>query len=335
MALPVKSVGDILVVSVHDEEEPIHFHIPSVTPSRYDIPGINAPSETFKTCMVSFPNSKPMRYAFKRTIDNHPYVLVKIVEPHTFIYGSEPQKLDEYNKPLAPDVQRIPVPVRMEQVANEIERQCGQMGLEAAQGAVTKELVLRLEAKSIDFMRRSVSDTNRLAKRSPMNITPQARRRAWRLHKMGLLTPLPLWADVNPEADSTNVLSMFNCINCGTQLRAGTVKCSTPGCGVIYNWKQAVDLGLIKPSEVPLSKRVEAGLEPAQAVQAGIQAAADTRESVPPLPGKDPLRQGEDEDDADQAFTSLNATDLPPVQPPTDEPDEEEEELEEEAVEQE
>src|SRR5712664_2037833 len=138
-------VGDIAVLSVHDEEEPIHFSIPSVTPSRYDIPGINAAREVFEVCKFSFPGQKPIRYALRRTKDNHPYVLIKIVEPKTFIHGTEQQKVDEYGQRLQPDVMRVPVPVRQELIANEVERAHGQMGLIAIRGDVTIEMVLQAE----------------------------------------------------------------------------------------------------------------------------------------------------------------------------------------------
>lgn len=260
MPININVVEDVHIVSVHDEEEPVHFHIPSITPSRYEIPGVNAPRETFDACKFSFPDQKPIRYAHRRTKNNVPYVLITIVEPKTFIMGTEQQKLDEFGHKLSPDVMRVPVPVRMEAVANEIERQCGKMGIIAVRGEVTDEILKAATQKSIEFMRATVADTNRLAKKSPLNVTAQARRRAWRLHKLGLLTPLPEWAEINPEAKE-GLGEMFNCPNCATLLKKSTIKCSNLGCGAIFNWKAAVELGMIKPTDVPASKRKEAGLE--------------------------------------------------------------------------
>lgn len=257
MPLPLSNLADIAVISVHDEEEPLHFSIPSVVPSRYDIPGINADKEVFKSCMFSFPDQKPIQYAFRRTLQSKPYVLIRIVEPKTFIYGTEQMKMDEYGQKLSPDVQRVPVPVRMEQVANEIERQCGHMGLKAIQGDVTGMVIDEITQKNIDFMRKTVADTNRLYKRSPMNVTSQARRRAARLHKMGFLNPLPEWAEINPEAAFGQGLDMMNCVNCQRLIRRSVVKCE---CGAIYNWLEAVNMGMIKPADVPPSRRKEAGL---------------------------------------------------------------------------
>lgn len=259
MPLQVSALSEVSIISVHDEEEPIHFFIPSVTPSRYDIPGINAPKEQFESCKFSLPNTeRPITYAVRRTKDNRPYVKITIIEPHTFIYGTEQQKMDEYGQKLSPDVMRVPVPVRVELVANEIERQCGRMGLMAVNGEITTEILDTLEKRSIEFMRATVADTNRLAKKSPMNVTAQARRRAARLYKMGLLNPMPEWAEINPEARDGIGMEMMNCVNCGKLLKKSVVKCET--CNAIYDWKRAVELGMVKPSDVPPSKLKEAGL---------------------------------------------------------------------------
>lgn len=329
MPLKIDPLGDIFVVSVHDEEEPIHFSIPSVTPSRYEIPGVNAPNEVFQACRFSFPDRNPIQYAHRRTKNNRPYVLIRIVEPKTFMLGTESQKLDEYGQKLSPDIQRVPVPVRMELIANEIERQCGKMGLKAIEGEVTEEILNEIEKRSVEFMRATVADTNRLAKRSSLNVTPQARRRAARLYKMGLLNPMPEWAEINPEAREGVGLQMFNCENCSKLLRKGVVKCDA--CGAIYDWKRAVELGMVKPTDVPPSKRGDAGLEMdalelgAAARKAGIvpgvpgaKAAHDTRDSQAPSPApqEDPNEEGDDASDdsnpvaaatiEDEAISSLS-----------------------------
>lgn len=292
-----KAPGDIVVISVHDEEEPIAFDIPAVNPSRYTIPGINAPKEVFKNCQFTFPDQKPIRYAVRRTKNNHPYVLIILVDAHTFMYGTEQMKTDEYGHRLFPDVQRIPVPIsKLESIANEIERRCGFMGLKAHKGEITEQDIIELERKSIEFMRKTVADTNRLAKRSPLNVTPQARRRAWRLHKLGLLSPLPEWAEVNPDArDEASITK--NCFNCGKTVRLSQAKCE---CGAILNWKLAVENGFVRPSDVPPAKRKEAGLE--------FELSTDTKESTAPPPAPQPV-------DDDDAVESLNASDLPPVKP--------------------
>jgi hypothetical protein len=258
MPIDVSVLSDVSVISVHDEEEPIHFYIPSVTPSRYEIPGVNAPQEIFKGCKFSFPGVKPIQYAFRRTKNNVPYVLIKIVEAKTFILGTEAQKLDEYGAKLSPDVMRVPVPVRMENIANEIERAHGKMGILAVRGEITDENVTEAVKRNVAFLQATVVDTNRNYKRSPLQVTPQARRRAWRLHELGLLTPMPEWAEINPDAKASEASPTMNCRNCGTLIRRTVTKCN---CGVIYNWKAAVEDGLVKPADVPPSKRVEAGLE--------------------------------------------------------------------------
>lgn len=251
-------VGDIRVLSVHDEIEPIHFSIPSVVPSRYDIPGINAEKAIFEACKFSFPGEKPIRYALRRTKDNHPYVLITIVEPKTFIHGTEQQKVDEYGQRLQPDVMRVPVPIRQELIANEIERAHGKMGLMAVRGDITIEQVLAAEKINVEFLRQRVQQTNIWAAKNPMNVTPQSRRSAWTLHQKGLLTPLPTWAMIDPNAESIGG-TMMNCVNsaCGRLIPRSAVRCA---CGAVYNWKAAVDLGMVKPSDVPPSKRAAAGL---------------------------------------------------------------------------
>jgi hypothetical protein len=270
MPIDVSVLSDVSVVSVHDEEEPIHFYIPSVTPSRYEIPGVNAPQEVFKACKFSFPGVKPIQYAFRRTKNNVPYVLIKIVEAKTFILGTEAQKLDEYGSKLSPDVMRVPVPVRMESMANEIERAHGKMGILAVRGEITDEIIAEAVKRNVAFLQATVVDTNRNYKRSPLQVTPQARRRAWRLHELGLLTPMPEWAEINPDAKASEASPTMNCRNCGVLVRRTIARCN---CGVIYNWKVAVEDGLVKPSDVPLSKRVEAGLDaPNQPPDEGIPA---------------------------------------------------------------
>lgn len=256
--LDLDANSDVHVISVHDEEEPIHFSVPSVVPSRYDIPGVNAPVEAFKACKFALPGlNQPFQYAIRRTKNNVPYVLIKIVAAKTFIYGTEAQKMDEHGQKLSPDVMRVPIPVELERIANEIERAHGKMGIMAIKGEVTEAHLQECKRRSIAFMRESVAETNRWEKKNPANITSQARRRAWTLHKMGLLNPLPGWAEINPDAKSGDNNGMFNCVNCGKMVRAKTIKCD---CGAVYDWKAAVDNGLVKPVDVPPSKRKEAGL---------------------------------------------------------------------------
>lgn len=297
MPLNTSALSDISVVSVHDEEEPIHFSIPSIVPSRYEIPGINADKKIFEDARFTFPDQKPFQYAIRRTLNHHPYVLIRIVEPKTFIYGTEQMKLDEYNQKLSPDVQRVPVPVRQELIANEVERQCGFMGIKAIRGDVTLQILEEVERTNIDFLRKTVQEVNRVYKRFPGQVTPQSRRRATRLYKMGLLNPLPEWAEINPEALSGQALDMMNCVNCSKLIKKSIIKCD---CGAIYNWKAAVEFGMVKPSEVPPSKRVEAGLEegpmPKQKKEQAKELPRTTDNTAPP-PGPDPVNAFEDEEE--------------------------------------
>ena len=306
MALNIDQVKEVYVLSVHNEEEPLHISFPGVTPGRYDIPSINATKTELDACAFSFPGvAKPVRYANRRTLNHRPYVLIRICESRTFIMGTEKQEVDEYGKKLVPDIQRVPIPLREELVANEIERQCGHMGIKAIVGPPTAEDLDEVEHRYIEFMKRTVADTTRLAKKSSLNVTPQSVRRAWHLHKMGLLNPLPSWAEINPDATS-GAVDMFNCTNCGAQLRKGVAQCNK--CPAIYNWKLAVDLGIKTPLEVPPSKRAEAGLDPSGAFLPVPQPSA-TKLTTPDEQAKVA------DDDGDDPFESLNATDLPPGAP--------------------
>lgn len=249
--------SEVSVVSVHDEGSAIQIELPNVNPSRYLIPGISASPEIFKNCRFTFPDQKPFQYAYRRTIEHHPYVLLKIVEAKSPIFGTEEQKIDEYGKKLLPDVMRVPVPVHADLIANELERQCGIMGVMAVKGEVTLEIVRALEKKNIEFLQKTVAATNRLSKVSPLNVTNEAKLRAWKLHEKGLLNPLPEWASINPSGLSTEASGTFNCVNCSKVLRKGVIRCE---CGAVYDWKEAVSRGMIKPGDVPPSRMVEAGL---------------------------------------------------------------------------
>jgi hypothetical protein len=254
------------LISVHDEPNSFRLELPSITPGIYRIPGINAPDSEFETCIFSFPKSKPVQYATRHELNGHKYIEIEVFEGRTPQYGTElNQPLDEYGFPMNPPLQRALLLVTPEDIANELERQCvffdQNMGVRAITGEVTPEVIAEAEFQNLKYMQRNVAETNRWAKFGTRNVTEQARAHAWRLHKMGKLNPLPDWATVNPEGGMA--LDTFNCINCGVVLVKGIIKCPQPGCGVIYDWKRAVDEGLIIPRDVPPSRKLEAGLEAA------------------------------------------------------------------------
>jgi hypothetical protein len=248
-----------MVISVHDEPEAIRFNPPNVLPGNYLIPGLHAEPKTFEACSFSFPGKPAHIYARKWVYHSQPVIELKVVDAKTFVYTTGEQKVDEYGQRLEPPVQRFGMPIRAEEVANEIERQYGHMGIVACQGETpTAEEIEKARQLRLKWLHSVIETTNaEVSKRGLRQATDQSRRAAWELHKLGRLSPLPDWAQINPSAEMR--ADTFNCSACGGVVRKEAVQC--PNCRAIYDWKRAVDLGLKAPSEVPPSKREEAGLE--------------------------------------------------------------------------
>lgn len=262
IAVEAKSVR---LISVHDQPDVLRLELPSVTPGTYFIPGISAPEEEFKRCVFSFPNHPPVQYARLRELDGVKYVEIEVFEGRTPQYGTElDMNSDEYGRKMEPPLRRAMLTVTAEDVANELERQSvffdQNFGVRALSREVTIEDLRAAEKDNLKYLRRLVTETSRHIKFGLGNITEQAKGAAWKLHKLNLLNPLPDWASANPEGGAST--DTFNCLGCGTVIPKTIVKCLHPGCGAIYNWKMALELGMVFPKDVPKSKRAEAGLEP-------------------------------------------------------------------------
>jgi hypothetical protein len=257
----LSKVRTAVVISVHDEPEPIRWNPPNVHPGNYLIPGTHADDKIFESsCVFSLRGRGAHQYARKEKHHGVDTVHLEILDAQTFIYTTGQQKVDEYGQKLEPDVQRFGMPIRAEEVANEIENVYGHVGMVAVEGeAPTAEEIRQVVKRRDDWMQQVIVDTNKYYKvLGDRQVTEQARRVAWELHKMGRLTPLPSWAIMNPSAGM--LADTFNCNVCGNVLRNDSVMCSQ--CSAIYRWKEAVEMGLKSPDQVPPSKRKEAGLVP-------------------------------------------------------------------------
>jgi hypothetical protein len=250
------------VISVHDQPDTLRLELPSLTPGTYFIPGINAPDSEFAKCMISFQKGEPVQYAQKRELNGKKYVEVEVFEAKTPQYSTEfDMKQDEDGRKMEPPLRRALLTVPAEHVANELERQSRyfdqNIGVRALNHDVTTEDLRAAEEDNIKYLRELVAVTSKFLKFGAGNATEQSKAAAWKLHKLGLLNPLPDWAPVNPQGGSS--IDTFLCEGCGKVLPVTAIQCKE--CKAIYNWKKAVDLGIIPPRDVPPSRRWEAGLD--------------------------------------------------------------------------
>jgi hypothetical protein len=263
MAIAI-AVRTARLISVHNEPSTLRLTLPSITPGTYFIPGIDASDEELSKCTFSFKGREPVQYAQRREIDGKKFIEISVFEGKTAQYGTElDQKMDEEGRPMEPQLRRALLPISAEEIANELERQSvffdQNLGIRAIETEPTRQDIEEAEKQNIKYMQRNIHETNRWSKFGQVNITEQARNHAWKLHKMGLLNPLPDWATVNPSGEMA--IDTVNCINCGVVLSRKVSKCPQPGCGTILDWKVAVERGQVLPKDVPKSKRVEAGIE--------------------------------------------------------------------------
>ena len=250
------------LISVHDQPDTLRLELSSITPGTYFVPGINAPDKEFEKCVFSLHGGPAIQYAVRKELNGKKYVEIQVFEGKTPQYGTEfNMKTDEQGRLMVPPLQRALLTVPAEDIANELERQScyfdQNLGVQAVDHEITVEDVVLAETENLKFLRRLVQETSKYSKWASGNITEQAKAAAWRLHKLGLLNPLPEWATVNPEGGTS--FDTFNCIGCGAVLPKTAGRCNA--CPSIYNWKMAVDLGWVPPRDVPPSKRIEAGLE--------------------------------------------------------------------------
>lgn len=258
------------LISVHDQPDTLRLELPSITPGTYFIPGVNASDAEFEKCIFSFPNRAPVQYAQRKDINGHKFVEIEVFEAKTPRYGTElSQKQDEDGRPMEPQLQRALLTITAEEVANELERQARyfdqNIGVKAVEDSATIEDVLEAEKNNLQYLRDMVISTSKHMKFGAGNATNQARSAAWKLNKLGLLSPLPEWATSNPDGGVS--VDTFNCDNCGTVLKKETTKCPVVGCGRIYDWKAAVSKGFVAPRDVPPEHRRAAGLDVPKSIQ--------------------------------------------------------------------
>lgn len=261
-------LGSAHLVSVYDDREPLRVEIPNVHPSKYSIPSIHATAADLKElCRLTYrePGMQPVevQYAERKEQNGQAYVVLTVVEAKTFVQSPAVQAFDEYGQRMEPDIQRAALTVRAQEIANEIERAYGPVGIVAiASDLPTEEELREAVSRNLSWKRNLVEETTRwAARRGAGQITDQARRAALDLYKRGLIAALPTWADAAVGAKAEDVV---NCKVCNAVLRRESVKCGT--CGAIYDWKKAVEYGIKAPHEVPPDKRVEAGIESANPV---------------------------------------------------------------------
>lgn len=256
------------VISVHEEDHPLRFQVPNVHPGDYVIPGIHTPEEMLALLTVEHRadnerEGRPVCYASVHERNGNKFIVVEVVEALTYTQNPSRQTHDRFGVKKEPDILSVAEPVRAAEVANEIERNFstglyGNIGIVAIAGEeATDEELAKAVALRAQWERNVIRETNKgYEKLGERQVTDQARSVAARMYMRGVLNPLPKWALVNPDA---KVEDFFHCV-CGAALRNGIAKCGQ--CGAIHDWKLALDFGLVKPDDVPPSRREQAGLPP-------------------------------------------------------------------------
>lgn len=281
-----QAIVSATLITTHNNREPFHFMIPNVKPGEYLIPGIGQdPEWVERHCRITIipqggrpEQAKEFQYAHIVEKYGTKYVKLDIFNAVSFRYFAEIQEFDEYGAKMNPPVARVGLPIPCAQVANEIERGYGHMGLMAVPGVdPTEEELKEAVGRNLKYKRNVIKETNKLFRMvGESQVTEQAIITAAELHERGLLNPLPDWATLNPEALPGTT---FNCLACGHTLRKNAVSCTE--CHAIYDWEKAVDLGIKSVDQVPPSRRAEAGLDkPKDAAKAAATVAGQAEKSV-------------------------------------------------------
>ena len=247
-----------------------------VIPGNYIIPGIDSdPEAVAKLCVakVFVPGRSDLeredqQYAQIITApDGKPLVVMTVVEGRTVMHLAGNMERDEQGQRMEPPIPRALIPVRAEEMANAIEADYGHMGVRTIAGELpTADEVLAARRANYEYKQRVVAETSREFKRfGERAVSIQARRIAWQLKQDGKLPGLPEWAMANPDA---LIIDVRHCPTCSDELKHDAKICIK--CRHIFDWKYAVEAGLVAPQNVPPSKRVEAGLDPAPAAPAVI-----------------------------------------------------------------
>jgi hypothetical protein len=254
----VRDMGVAYMISVYDDPQPITVEIPSLVPARFVIPPVSISRKELSSYSLSLPRG-PVRYLSKHTKEGQEYLLLEIPPALALRYfGTEKQARDEMGNRLIPEVARVSVPVMPQVVAAEIERQCRLHDVgeyDAGYGVIrvrdrepTMEELRRADALNVNRMRWLVAETNRIAAKNPNAavVTAQARRAAEQLYARGLISSLPEWA-VSYEKFTGR------CPACNVVYGGSPVRCTS--CGAIFDWKRAVEFGIVREADVPASVR--------------------------------------------------------------------------------
>jgi hypothetical protein len=260
------------LISVHSVKTGLYFKMSQVHPGEFRFPSVRmSAAEITEACTLNFISMRlkekvNLQFAEKRSrmMDGRlvPYLLLTVTEASNPVPGFSQQTTDEFGVKMYPDVMRMQMPISANEVANEVERQLKQYGIVtiAGEDATDDEIRTALNIhKAWKF--KQIKDANEgFLKNKQGGVSMQQVELAWEMYKEGLLSPLPVWASENPSADA--VADQMQCPGCGTLVQQGRAKCAK--CSWILDWRMAVEGGLVKPQDVPQSKRREAGLAEAE-----------------------------------------------------------------------
>lgn len=271
--MPLKvAIPVVHMISAHHIPGGVDISMPTVIPWRFNIP--EAPESEDNLAKISKQLRETHRvqlmdpdendngmipYAEVRTSDKDPYIYLSIPDGVTRRIGYAEQTVDERGHVLSPNVERSLLVVRAANIANEIERAGRVYGIITIAGEepTAKELALVFNlarAWEVGFVN---DTTQKAAQLGRQEVTQNSIFMANRLFRKGLITALPPWAVVQAVEDLTT--SKLVCANCGKVNRPELARCE---CGAVLNWKLAVERGIIRPADVPVSKLKEAGLTP-------------------------------------------------------------------------
>ncbi len=267
MAISMR-IDTVKMISVHEIPEGVKAsQHASVQPTTVWVPSVHEEAKVLRReCVVhvrdrGMKKSEKIEYAEARTHAKlGKYLLLTIPEGKAFRYGTGEQQVDEYGNAMQPAVERAVLHVRASEIANEIESQLRYLGVATIKGdePTDAELTEAFSTYRVWVLAQIRSTNAGYARFGSREVTRQSLALAEIAFKRGWITTLPEWASIDPEARGADIMP---CVGCGKSLRNTVIKCDA--CGAIYDWKRAIEYGIKSPSDVPPSKRVEAGLDPA------------------------------------------------------------------------
>ncbi len=272
----IQNVTTAKLISVHDEPDWPQIRILTVVPREYVIPPISAKPEEIEarcvTTILSLRSRETQRLQYAAlarevktpdggTKKTDPYILLTVPESFCIRQGVSTQMLDEWGRPLYPQVERAYLHISAPEIASEIEREIGtscRAVVAIAGDLPTEAEIQQAQTRYREWMLNRIHETSAAYTRfGPREVTAQSLRIANRLYQKGLLRIMPTWAMLDPDAKAEGIIS---CEVCQTPIRKTDVICLK--CGAVYNWKEAVNKGIKALHDVPPHKRAEVGLPP-------------------------------------------------------------------------